>query len=114
MTHHSLAGQDCQHLVIDEFLCMVSGCASETDVCHWMFKTKVSMVQAQEDAILTTATFPLLWSKGSSDFMGMSWLKNYFHFYSLWHISPSHPLQLEYVLHPCVDLHKCYISCSAY
>ena len=29
--------EDCQHLVIDEFLCMVTGCALGTDVCHWMF-----------------------------------------------------------------------------
>ena len=44
-THRGLAGPDCQHIVIDEFLCMVSGCALETDACHWMFKTKVNMVQ---------------------------------------------------------------------
>ena len=30
--HRGLAGPDCQHIVIDEFLCMVSGCALETDV----------------------------------------------------------------------------------
>ena len=53
MAHRGLAGLDCQHIiVIDEFLCMVSGCALETDVCHWMFKTKVNMVQGQEDAPL--------------------------------------------------------------
>ena len=51
-THPFLAGPDCQHGVIDEFLCMVSGCALETDVCHWMFKTKVNIVQGQEDAPL--------------------------------------------------------------
>ena len=47
-----LAGPDCQHVVIDEFLRMVSGCVLETDACHWMFKTKVNMVQGQEDAPL--------------------------------------------------------------
>ena len=31
---------------------MVSGCALRTDVCHWMFKTKVNMVQGQEDSPL--------------------------------------------------------------
>ena len=48
--HCGLACPDCQHVVTDEFLCMVSGCALETDVCHWMFKTKVNIVQGQEDA----------------------------------------------------------------
>ena len=32
--------EDCQHTVVDEFLCMVAGCALGTDVCHWMFITK--------------------------------------------------------------------------
>ena len=32
--------EDCQHAVIDEFLCMVAGCALGTDVCHWIFKQK--------------------------------------------------------------------------
>ena len=49
-----LAGEDCQHAVTDESLCPVTGCALGTDVCHWMFKTKVNMVQGQEDASLTT------------------------------------------------------------
>ena len=40
------------HVMIDKLLSMVSGCALETDVCRWMFKTKVSMVQGQEDAPL--------------------------------------------------------------
>ena len=30
----------------------MTGCALGTDVCHWMFKTKVNMVQGQEDAPL--------------------------------------------------------------
>ena len=38
--HRGLAGPDCQHVVIDEFLCMVSRCALETYVCHWIFKQK--------------------------------------------------------------------------
>ena len=38
-----LGREDCQHAVIDEFLCMVTGCALETDLCHWMF-FKVNMV----------------------------------------------------------------------
>ena len=42
----SLAREDCQHAVTDEALCTVTGgCALGTDVCHWMFKTKVNMVQ---------------------------------------------------------------------
>ena len=48
----SLAGEDCQHAVTDEALCTVTGCALGTDVCHWMFKTKVNMVQGQEDGPL--------------------------------------------------------------
>ena len=44
-----LAGEDCQHAVTNESLCTMTGCALETDVCHWMFKTKVNMVQGQED-----------------------------------------------------------------
>ena len=51
-THRGLAGPERQHVVTDEFLCMVSGCALQTDVCHCMFKTKVNMVQGQEDACL--------------------------------------------------------------
>ena len=50
----SLAGEDCQHAVTDEALCMVTGCAVGTDVCHWMFKTKVNMVQGQQDGPLNT------------------------------------------------------------
>ena len=46
-SHRGLAGPDCQHIVIDEFLWMVSGCALETDECHWMFKTKANMVQGE-------------------------------------------------------------------
>ena len=30
----------------------MTGCALGTDVCHWMFKTKVNMVQGQEDGPL--------------------------------------------------------------
>ena len=30
-------GKTYQHPVIDEFLCIVAGCALGTDVCHWMF-----------------------------------------------------------------------------
>ena len=33
-------------------LWMVSGCALETDVCHWMFKTKANMVQGEEDLFI--------------------------------------------------------------
>ena len=35
-----LGWEDCQHIMVDEFLCMVTGCALVTDVCHWMFKQK--------------------------------------------------------------------------
>ena len=48
----SLAGEDCQHAVTDVALCTLTGCALGTDVCHWMFKTKVNMVQGQEDGPL--------------------------------------------------------------
>ena len=51
-THRDVAGPGCQHVVIAEFLCMLSSCALGTDVCHWMFKTKVNVVQGQEDAPL--------------------------------------------------------------
>ena len=49
----SLAGEDCQHAVTDKSLCPVTGCALGADVCHWMFKTKVNMVQGQEDGPLS-------------------------------------------------------------
>ena len=52
----SLAGEDCQPAVTDESLCTVTGCALGTDVCHWMFKTKVNMVQGQEDGPLRPFT----------------------------------------------------------
>ena len=55
--HRGLASPDCQHVVIDEFLCMVSCFALETDVCHWMFKTKLNMVQGQEDSALNQGLF---------------------------------------------------------
>ena len=45
--------EDCQHAVTDESLCPVNGCALGTDVCHWMFKTQVNMVQGQEDGPLS-------------------------------------------------------------
>ena len=32
----ALSPEDCEHAVIDEFLCMVAGCALGTDQCHWM------------------------------------------------------------------------------
>ena len=35
-TNLGLGQKDCQHIVIDEFLCMVTGCALGTDVCHSM------------------------------------------------------------------------------
>ena len=49
----SLAGEDCQHAGTDESLCPVNGCAVGTDVCHWMFKANVNMVQGQEDGPLS-------------------------------------------------------------
>ena len=49
--HLGLLWEDYQHAVIDEFLCMVVGCALGTDVCHWMFK-KVNMAQGQQDGPL--------------------------------------------------------------
>ena len=44
--------EDCHHAVTDEALCTLTGCALGTDVCHWMFKIKVNMVQGQEDGPL--------------------------------------------------------------
>ena len=32
---------------------MVADCAMGTDVCHWMFKKRVNMVQSQQDGPLT-------------------------------------------------------------
>ena len=58
-----LAGEDCQHAVTDESPCTVTGCALGTDVCHWMFKTKVNMVQGQEDGPLSQTTFILQLSR---------------------------------------------------
>ena len=49
----SLAGEDCQHAVTDEALCTVTGCDLGTDACHWIFKTKVNMVQGEEVGPLT-------------------------------------------------------------
>ena len=37
-----LGWEDCQHAEIDEFLCMVTGCALETDVCHCIFNKKLT------------------------------------------------------------------------
>ena len=51
-SQRGLAGPDCQHIVIDEFQWMVSDCALETDVCHWMFKTKANMFQGEEDLFI--------------------------------------------------------------
>ena len=50
MVDFSLLGR--RLAVTDESLCLVTGCALGTDVCHWMFKTKVNMVQGQEDGPL--------------------------------------------------------------
>ena len=58
----SLAGEDCQHAVTDEALCTVTGCALGTDVCHLMLKTKVNMVQGQEDGPLMTTSKPYVLS----------------------------------------------------
>ena len=44
--------------MIDEFLCVVAGCAVGTDVCHWMFKKKVNMVQGQQDSPLKWRSTP--------------------------------------------------------
>ena len=38
--HVGLGWEDCQHAVIDEFLCMVAGCALGTDARHWMLNNK--------------------------------------------------------------------------
>ena len=43
-----LAVEDCQHAVTDESLCTVTGCALGTDVCHWMFKTKVTWFKVKK------------------------------------------------------------------
>ena len=54
-----LAGKDGQHAVTDESLYTVTGYALGTDVCHWTFKTKVNMVQGQEDGPLIPACYAL-------------------------------------------------------
>ena len=46
----SLAGEDCQHAVTDESLCTVTGCALGTDVCHWMFKTKLTCFKVKKES----------------------------------------------------------------
>ena len=54
--NRGLGREDCQHEVIDEFWCMVAGCALQTDsdLCHWMLKQKVNIVQGQQDSPLRT------------------------------------------------------------
>ena len=44
-----LGREDCQQAVIDEFLCMVDGCALGTDVCHWMFKKMSGDIMNYQD-----------------------------------------------------------------
>ena len=56
-----LAGEDCQHAVTDESLCRVTGCALGTDVYHWMFKSKVNMVQGQVDGPLSKSAMLSVW-----------------------------------------------------
>ena len=56
-----LPWEDYQHAMIDEFLCMVAGCALRPDVCHWMlgffvFFLNVNMVQGQQDGPLSKET----------------------------------------------------------
>ena len=48
-----LGWPDCQHAVIDEFLCMVAGYALVTDVCHWMFKQKSTWFKVNENSPLS-------------------------------------------------------------
>ena len=43
-TNIGLGLEDCQHTVIDAFLCMVATCTLGTDVCQRMFRQK-SIVQ---------------------------------------------------------------------
>ena len=49
MTNIGLGREDCQHVVKDEFLCMVVGCALGTIVHNWMFEKKVNTVQGRQD-----------------------------------------------------------------
>ena len=45
-----------RHAEIDEFQCMVTGCALGTDVCHWLF-TKKPGPKNQHDSRLTRFPF---------------------------------------------------------
>ena len=49
--HLGLPWETYQQAVRNEFLGM-AGCAFGTDVCHWMFKKTVNMVQGQQDGPL--------------------------------------------------------------
>ena len=46
----SLGQLDCQHSLIDEFLCMVTGCAWGNRYMSLEVYTKVTLVQGQEDS----------------------------------------------------------------
>ena len=56
--HLGLLWKDCQHVVIDKFLCMVAGCVLGTDVCHWTLK-KVNMVQRQQDSPISARSITI-------------------------------------------------------
>ena len=50
-TNLCLGREDCQHAVIDEFLCIVAGCTLGTDVCHWMFKQESTWFKVNKIAL---------------------------------------------------------------
>ena len=52
-THLGLPWEDYQQAVIDKFPRMLAGYILGTDVCHWMFEKRISMVQGQQDDPLT-------------------------------------------------------------
>ena len=47
-----LGREDCQHAVIEEFLCKVTGYALGTDVCHWMFLKKSTWFKVNKIPLL--------------------------------------------------------------
>ena len=45
------------YTVIDEFLCMLAGCALGTDVCHWMFEKRSTWFKVSKMAIYSKLRF---------------------------------------------------------
>ena len=49
--HFGLPWEDYQHVVVNEFMCMVAGCALRTDVYHWMFGNRSTWFKVNKMAL---------------------------------------------------------------